>query len=97
MFWFAFCYGPPPSVVCTQDKHLLLMHLQLGGSPNGLPNKGGTALHRAVHMKRVVITKILIEHEADLTYMVCTHGGLPQRAYPYATLSRLVFGMEVVL
>jgi ankyrin repeat protein len=52
------------------------MNLQLGGSPNGLPNKGGTALHRAVHMKRVAITKILIEHEADLTFMVCTHGGL---------------------
>mmetsp|Transcript_522 Transcript_522/g.1153 ORF Transcript_522/g.1153 Transcript_522/m.1153 type:complete len:325 (-) Transcript_522:5-979(-) len=55
--------------VDSNDKALLLRSLQNGGSPNGLPDKYGTALHRAVHNKSVVMVKILIEQGADLTVL----------------------------
>mmetsp|Transcript_27804 Transcript_27804/g.60834 ORF Transcript_27804/g.60834 Transcript_27804/m.60834 type:complete len:311 (-) Transcript_27804:128-1060(-) len=59
------------TAVDTVNPMRLLKSLGNGGSPNGLPDKEGSALHRAVHQNSIMLTKLLIDHGADLNITDC--------------------------
>ena len=52
-----------------QDERRLIKLLDSGACPDGKPDVGGSALHRAVHRKAVTFTRLLLEAGArvDLT------------------------------
>jgi hypothetical protein len=56
-------------VCMLQDEHRLIKLLTSGACPDGKPDVGGSALHRAVHRKAVSFTRLLLEAGAcvDIT------------------------------